>query len=409
MDTVYPDVASVQTLWALGQALTLLAEGRKMRQPILEEMKVMYRPTVAEIDLSAIRDNLQAIRACTPLSTQVIGVVKADAYGHGATHIAAVLEQEQVRLLAVATPDEAIELRQSGIEAEILVLGHSPVDFVPYAVTNNITLTTADYAMTTLYGAAAGMHMVRLHYKIDSGMGRAGVLVDEATEQILDSAMVPHVEIVGLYSHFASAESDATFTTLQATRFAAVVRDLRASGFHPVMVHLANSAGMLASADFMLDGVRPGILLYGCPPGPAPTCPVRPALALRTELENVKNLPAGHGIGYGRTFITERPTRMALIPIGYADGYLRTLSNKAHVIVRGSFAPVIGRVSMDVCAIDVTEIPAAAPGDRVTLLGEQDGLTITVGELAEFMGTIAYEVFTGLSKRVPRVYLDRDA
>lgn len=367
----------------------------------------MYRPTVAEIDLTAIRDNLQAIRACIPLRTQVIGVVKADAYGHGAARVAAVLEQEQVRLLAVATPDEAVELRDSGITAEILVLGHSPADFVPYAVTNNITLTAANYTMTARYGTAAGTNTVRLHYKIDSGMGREGVLAANATEQILRSAAVPHADIVGLFSHFASAESDAEFTALQATRFAAVVRDLNAGGLHPTMVHLANSEGMLMSADFMLDGVRPGILLYGCPPFPAPTCPVRPALALRTELETVKELPAGYSIGYGRTFVTARPTRMALIPIGYADGYLRSLSSKAHVIVRGCFAPVVGRVSMDVCAIDVTEIPAAMPGDRVTLLGEQDGLTITVDELAGLMGTIAYEVFTGLSKRVPRVYLDR--
>ena len=367
----------------------------------------MYRPTVAEIDLTAIRDNLRAIRACTPPRAQVIGVVKADAYGHGAARVAAVLEQEQVRLLAVATPDEAVELRESGIATEILVLGHSPADFVPYAVTSNVTLTTSDYTTTAVYGAAAGAHTIRLHYKVDSGMGRAGVLADGATEQIVHSATVPHVDIVGLFSHFASAESDPQFTALQATRFAVVVHDLRAGGLHPTIVHVANSAGMLASADFMLDGVRPGILLYGCPPVPAPACPVRPALALRTELETVKQLPAGHSIGYGRTFVTGRPTRMALIPIGYADGYLRALSNKAHVIVRGCFAPVIGRVSMDVCAIDVTEVPAAVPGDLVTLLGEQDGLTITANELAELMGTIGYEVLTGLSKRVPRVYLDR--
>jgi alanine racemase len=367
----------------------------------------MYRPTVAEIDLAAIRDNLRAIRARTPLKTQVIGVVKADAYGHGAVRVAAVLEQEQVQLLAVATPDEAVELRESGITAELLVLGDSPADFVPYAVTNNVALTTSDHATTAMYGAAAGRHTVHLHYKIDTGMGRAGVLADNATEQILCSAAVPRVNIVGLYSHFACAESDPEFTALQAAQFAAVVRELRAGGLQPAMVHLANSAGMLTSPGVMLDGVRPGILLYGCPPVPAPTCPVRPVLSLRTQLETVKELPTGHGIGYGRTFITDRPTRMALIPIGYADGYLRGLSNKAHVIVRGCFAPVVGRVSMDVCAIDVTDIPAAMPGDRVTLIGEQNGCSITADELAELMGTISYEVFTGISKRVPRVYINR--
>jgi alanine racemase len=367
----------------------------------------MYRPTVAEIDLTAIRDNLRAIRAFTPLKTQVVGIVKADAYGHGAVRVAAVLEQEQVRLLAVATPDEAVELRAGGIAAEILVFGYSPADFVPYAVRNNVALTTVNQATTMMYGAAAGSHTVRLHYNVDTGMGRAGVLADDATDQILHSATVPHVSIVGVYSHFACAESDPEFTALQAAQFAAVVSELRAGGLQPAMVHLANSAGMLTSPGAMLDGVRPGILLYGCPPVPAPTCPVRPVLALRTELEMVKELPAGHGIGYGRTFITDRPTRMALIPIGYADGYLRGLSNKAHVIVRGRFAPVVGRVSMDVCALDVTDIPTAVPGDPVTLIGEQDGLSITAQELGELMGTISYEVLTGISKRVPRVYVDR--
>jgi alanine racemase len=384
-----------------------MASGWQTRRPNLEETTMMYRPTVAEIDLAAIRDNLRAIRAFTPLKTQVIGVVKADAYEHGAARVAAVLEQEQVRLLAVATPDEAVELRESGITAELLVLGHSPADFVPYAVTNNVTLTTVNHATTAMYAAAAGTQTVRLHYKVDTGMGRAGVLADNATEQILCSAAVPRVNIVGLYSHFACAESDPEFTALQAARFAAVVREVRAGGLQPAMVHLANSAGMLTSPGVMLDGVRPGILLYGCPPVPAPTCPVRPVLSLRTELEMVKELPAGHGIGYGRTFITDRPTRMALIPIGYADGYLRGLSNKAHVILRGCFAPVVGRVSMDVCALDVTDIPAAMPGDPVTLIGEQDGLSITAHELAELMGTISYEILTGISKRVPRVYMDR--
>src|SRR5664280_1965443 len=266
----------------------------------------MYRPTVAEIDLTAIRDNLRAIRAFTPSTTQVIGVVKGDAYGHGAVRIASVLEQEQVRLLAVATPDEAVELRESGITAEVLVFGYSPADFVPYAVTNNVALTTVNQATTMMYGAAAGIHTVRLHYNVDTGLGRAGVLADDATEEILRSAAVPHVNIVGLYSHFACADSDPAFTALQTTRFAVVVHEVRAGGLQPAMVHLANSAGLFTSPGVMLDGVRPGILLYGCPPVSAPTCPVRPVLSLRTEVEMVKELPAGHGIGYGRTFITDR-------------------------------------------------------------------------------------------------------
>lgn len=370
-------------------------------------MTGQYRPTVAEIDLAALRDNLRAIRACIPLRTQVIGVVKADAYGHGAARVGAVLEQEQVHLLAVATPDEAVELRDSGLLSEILVLGHSPADFVPYAVEHNITLTTVNHATTAMYGAAAGTHTVRLHYNVDTGMGRAGVLAEGATEQILRSAVVPHVRIVGLYSHFACADTDAEFTALQTARFLAVESEVRAGGLVPELVHVSNSAGLLTMPGVTLDAVRPGILLYGCAPVPPGDCVVRPVLSLRTELEMVKGLPVAHGIGYGRTFIASRPTQMALIPIGYADGYLRGLSNKAHAIVRGHFAPVVGRISMDVCALDVTDIPSAMPGDPVTLIGEQDGLSVTAEELAGLLGTISYEVLTGISKRVPRVYSDR--
>jgi alanine racemase len=371
-------------------------------------MTTHYRPTVAEIDLAALRDNLYAIRACIPLRTQVIGVVKADAYGHGAARVAAVLEQEQVRLLAVATPDEAVELRDSGLASEILVLGHSPADFVPYAALHNISLTTSNHATTAMYGAAAGTHMVRLHYSVDTGMGREGVLAEGATDQILRSAVVPHVHIVGLYSHFACADTDSEFTALQAARFLAVESEVRAGGLALELVHLANSAGLLTMPNVSLDAVRPGILLYGHSPVAAAACAVRPVLSLRTELGMVKELPVGHSIGYERTFVTNRPTQMALIPIGYADGYLRGLSNKAHAIVRGCFAPVVGRISMDVCVLDVTDIPSAMPGDRVTLIGEQDGLTVTVEELAGLLGTISeVEVLTSISKRVPRVYMDR--
>lgn len=369
----------------------------------------MYRPTVAQIDLAAIRDNLHAIRTCLPPGTEVIGIVKADAYGHGAVRVSEVLEQEHIRLLAVATPDEAVELREAGLATEILVLGHASPDFVPYAIRNNITLTTDGHATAALYAAAVDSGRLRVHYKVDTGMGRAGVLADTAAEQIKSSAALPTIDIVGLYSHLASAESDPDLTAWQAERFSGIVREVRASGLHPSMVHLANSAGIFTVHGSPLDGVRPGILLYGLAPTPAlaGSCPVRPSLSLLTRLEVVKDLPRGHGIGYGRTFVTERPTRMGLIPIGYADGYPRSLSNRASVIVRGRLAPVVGRISMDVAAIDVTDVPAAAPGDLVTLIGTQDGLSITAADLASLAGTISYEIITGISKRVPRIYTDR--
>lgn len=368
----------------------------------------MIRPTAAEIDVTALRGNLRSIRQYVSPAVEVIGIVKADAYGHGAVRVAQVLEQEHVRLLAVATPDEAVELREHGISAEILVLGDAPPDFVPYAAARNIALTTVSQAQTAALSAAAGHGVVRLHYNVDTGMGRAGVLADGAARQILQGVSLPGARIVGVYSHFASAESDPAFSRLQAQRLADVVEELRQGGFHPPMVHLANSAGLLASRAYLHDAVRPGILLYGCPPVPADACPVRPVLSLRTRIEIVKGLPAGHSIGYGRTFVASRPTHMALLPIGYGDGYPRVLSNRAQVIVRGHLAPVVGRISMDVCAIDVTDVPGAAAGDPVTLIGEQDGLRITADDLAALAGTISYEILTGISKRVPRISVGAD-
>ena len=368
----------------------------------------MIRPTAAEIDLTALRGNLRSIRQYVSAGVEVIGIVKADAYGHGAVRVAQVLEQEHVHLLAVATPDEAVELREHGISAEILVLGDAPPDFVPYAAARNVALTTVSQAQTAALSAAAGHGMIRLHYNVDTGMGRAGVLADGASRQILQGVSLPGVRIAGVYSHFASAESDPAFTRLQAQRLTDVVEELRQAGFNPPMVHLANSAGLLASRAYLHDAVRPGILLYGCPPVPADACPVRPVLSLRTRIEIVKGLPVGHSIGYGRTFVAGRPTRMALLPIGYGDGYPRALSNRAQVIVRGHLAPVVGRISMDVCAIDVTDVPGTAAGDPVTLIGEQDGLRITADDLAALVGTISYEILTGISKRVPRVSVGAD-
>jgi len=375
----------------------------------LEEQKIMatqYRSTVAEIDLARLRENLRLIRTRLPERTQVIGVVKADAYGHGAVQVATVLEQEHVQLLAVATAEEAVELREHGIKAGVLVLGRVPADFVPYAVAHSVILSTPDYATTVAYGAAARPGVVQLHFKTDSGMGRWGTLAGQTVTEVIKSAAVPGVQISGMYSHFASAETDAAFTTLQAERFASAVTAVRAHGIAIGMAHIANSAAILTRSDVFWNAVRPGIILYGYPPVPAQDCPVRPILSLRSTVDMVRDLPEGYSVGYGRTFVTPRPMRMALIPVGYADGYLRGLSNKAHVIIRGRYAPVVGRISMDVFSADVTDIPGTTAGDPVTLIGEQDGLTVSAEDLAILLNTISYEVLTGITRRVPRVYRD---
>ncbi len=369
-------------------------------------MITQYRPTVAEIDLGQLRTNLHLIRARLPRETAVVGVVKADAYGHGAVPVATALEQEGVRLLAVATAEEAVELREHGLRSEILVLGHVPADFVPYAAAHQVTLSISNAATAAAYGARVTAGALRLHFKVDTGMGRWGTIAADAADELERCAALPNVRVVGLYSHFACAEDDAAFTARQAQQFAGVVATARRSGLPLELVHIANSAAILNRSDVFWDAVRPGIVLYGYPPLPVPDLPVRPLLALRSAIDLVRTLPAGYGVGYERTFITKRSTQMAIVPIGYADGYLRGLSNRAHVIVRGHYAPVIGRVSMDVCSIDVTDIPGATVGDPVTLIGQQDGLAVTADELASLLGTISYEVLTGISRRVPRIYRD---
>lgn len=349
------------------------------------------RPTWAEIDLRAFDRNVESIASSLPSGVRLIAVLKANAYGHGAVALARRCNPDNVAMIAVSLLEEALELRRAGIAMPILVLG--PVNDIELALDHDIILGVPGPEELELVANVAKERDVAIHLKIDSGMGRMGVVETELPRvaELIRSA--PRLRIDAIYTHLAGANDPE-----QIARFDTLVETLREAGIEAPKHHVANSPATvrgITPGDF----VRVGFALYS-PIGPRG--PIRPILRWRTEIVRLKELPPGHAIGYGATFHTTRASRIATLPVGYADGYNRLLSNRGEVLVRGKRAPVVGRVSMDLVTIDVTDIPDATLGDEVILLGEE----ITVEELAAKLDTISYEVFCHISSRVPRVYLD---
>jgi alanine racemase len=366
------------------------------------------RPTWADIDLDAFDQNVASVSATLPPRSKIIAVLKADAYGHGAVELARRCHPDHVAMIATALLEEALELRQAGIDLPLLVLGPLGEEQVAMAIEHRITLGVPGPEELEIVARAARERDIAIHLKLDSGMGRMGVVETELPNvaEIMRSA--PRLRIEAFYTHFANAsDPEDAFTTEQAARFDTLVETLRQAGITAARRHVANSAaaarGLVREGDF----VRAGITLLGAQPldrAPSPPPGLQPLMRWRTEIARLKDLPEGHVVGYGKTFTTTRPSRIATIPAGYADGYSRGLSNRGEVLVRGKRAPIAGRVSMDMTNIDVTDIPGVAIGDEVVLLGSQGGETITVEEIAKKLDTISYEVFCGVSARVPRVY-----
>ena len=361
------------------------------------------RPTWAEIDLRAFERNVDAIASRLAPGTRLIALLKADAYGHGAVALAKRCSPEKVAMIGVALLEEALELRSAGNALPILVLGPLSEAQVRIALDHDITLGVPGPEELEHIARVARERDVAIHLKIDSGMGRMGVVETELPRVVELIRSAPRLRVEALYTHFANASDPKDpFTTEQLARFDTLVETLREAGMSAPKHHAANSAATvrgITPGDF----VRVGIALYGAEPldGRAEARPtLEPVLRWRTEIARLKELPPGHAIGYGTTFITKRASRIATLPVGYADGYNRRLSNRAEVLVRGKRAPVVGRVSMDLVTIDVTDIEGAAAGDEVVLLG--DG--ITAEELAAKLDTISYEVFCSIGKRVPRLY-----
>ena len=373
-----------------------------------EIVKTTHRPTWAEIDLAAVRHNLACVRVFLRTDVGVMGIVKADAYGHGIRRVSRVLSEEGVQYLGVATVDEALEVRDEGLDVPVLVMGSVLPEEVEPAVINDVTLTLCDKALLDklIEVAQSTQKRPRVHVMVDTGMGRIGVWREDALAFIDAVHREEWVELEGVYTHFSSAGRDKEYTTSQIASFERILGRLEEMGIDVKYRHAANSIALIDWERTHLNLVRPGILLYGIYPKRSFRDKFRlePAMSLKTRISFLKDVPPGRSLSYGRTYITESPTKIATIPIGYADGYGRILSNKAQAIVRGVPVRVAGVVTMDQTLLNVGGIEGVAKGDEVVLIGRQGDALIPVEKLAKLAGTIPYEIVTGITKRVPRVY-----
>lgn len=375
--------------------------------------QTLERPTKAYIDLDALAHNFHSIKDFIGGGHQVLAVVKADAYGHGAVECAARLEAEGIDWFGVAIPEEGVELRKAGITRPILCLGSLWPGQEHLIVENGLTpvVFAAPTAERLNSIAEEFGRTVDIHVKIDTGMGRLGVRYTRAGDFAEELKGFSRLRVAGLLTHFASAEDPAEdkFTLEQIEHFSEAVDAFVAAGHDPEIHDLANSPGAIRHIESRAGMVRIGGGLYGLLDdilvAPTDRPEMRAVMSLRSRIAHVKTVPAGESLGYGRTFFTERESRIALIPIGYADGYPRMLSNRAQMLVSGKLAPVVGRVSMDWTEIDVTDIPAAETGDEITLIGSDGVHSMTAATLAAQAETIGYEITCGISPRVPRVYV----
>lgn len=370
----------------------------------------MTRPTVARVDLEAIRSNFRAISAflaSRPAPPGIIAVVKANAYGHGAAEVGPALEQAGAAMLACADIEEGIVLRQAGVRVPILVFGALGVSDLDGVFQHYLTPTISTPSAARALQASAAKHaaILKCHLKIDTGMNRLGFRHDNLSRTLPEVAASRNLSIDAVYTHFATAdEPESPAFNEQRERFESVHTTLRSLGITPRTRHAANSAALLRDERVWLDFVRPGLLLYGIVPPPlAVTLPLRPALSLHSRIVHVKGLRPGEATGYGLKTVADRPTTIAVVPAGYADGLDRRLAGLGHMLVRGRRAPVIGSVCMDMATIDVTGTDVA-PGDEVVIIGEQGAESIGVREIAAAIGTIPYELLCRVGSRIERVY-----
>ncbi len=371
-----------------------------------------YRETWAEVSLDAIAHNVKSIKAGLKPSCRFMAVVKADGYGHGAVQVAKAALEAGADWLGVALLDEALQLRAAGIDCPILVLGYMPPASVEAAVKHRIAVTVfsgeeLEYVMDC---AARRRQRAFVHLKVDTGMTRLGVTDREtALDLARKAASSPWVRLEGIFTHFASADSpDETYTRKQFRTFLSYVEYLERHGVRVPIKHCCNSAATLRFPEMHLDMIRAGISLYGLPPfsDPVPGLPeLLPAMHWKTRIAALKQVPAGQPIGYGCTYMTERPSWIATIPAGYADGLSRRLSNRGSVMVGGRKAPIVGRVCMDQTMLDVSAIPGVRAGDEVLLFGCAEEGGLPVEEMASLLDTINYEIVCLVGKRVPRIYL----
>ncbi len=396
--------------------MTPKQEIQQIRSQVKVSAENLLRPTWAEISLPKLRRNFEYVRRVAG-PRRVMAVVKADAYGHGAVTIARTLEEAGADWFGVATVEEALELRAAGVEKPILLLGglymSDPADLIEYRLTPTVSST----ARLDTYAECARRYgrPIEFHLKVDTGMGRLGLPPDRLRAFVEHYRELPGLELKGLSTHLASAEDlIASQTEDQAARLEEALRQVQGLGIDPEWIHVGNSAALVAGWPFPENMVRIGALLYGyclpimLPPGrPMPDPPqVEPILTLKSRVVYLKDVPSGTPLGYSAAFHTRRRSRIATVPVGYADGLSRALSNRGRAIVRGGCARIVGNISMDLTLLDVTDVPGVDIGDEVVLLGQADHCSITALEIAELVGTVPYEVLCSIGRRVPRIYVD---
>lgn len=370
------------------------------------------RSYYAEINLDNFRHNFREVKRLAE-GKKVFGVIKADGYGHGAVELAKVLEEENADYFAVAVIDEAIELRRNGYKKPILILGYTPHEFAKDLVKDDITQSIFNYDLAKEISneAVRQQKIAKIHIKLDTGMGRVGYLpTNESLDEIEKISKLKNLKLEGVFSHFSVAdEYDKEFTKLQVKKYKWFIDELSRRGIVFDIKHIANSATIIDLPDFYFDAVRPGIMLYGYYPSMEVNkdrLKLKPVMSLKARVAFIKEIPKDTPISYGRKFYTKDKSKIATIPLGYADGFTRLFFGKAKVIVNGKFAPVVGKICMDQCMIDITECGEVKIGDEVVIMGESNGLSITADNLADILGTISYEILCMVSRRVPRVYIE---
>lgn len=375
-------------------------------------MNKMIRPVWAEIDLDAIKYNIDSIKRRVD-TKELIAVVKADAYGHGALDVSKTLVENGATKLAVAVITEAMELRHGNINTPIMILGYTPLEFAADLINYDIEQTIFDLEYATKLSEIA-LNLgkkAKVHVALDTGMGRIGFLInDNSLNEILKISSLKGLEVVGIFTHFATAdESDKNYSNKQYKKFTDFNEKLVSKGVNIPLKHISNSGAIIDMPNTYLDGVRAGIVLYGYYPSEdvlKQNLDLKKAISIKTQVAHVKILDKNEYVSYGRKFKTERKSIIATLPIGYADGYSRALTGKAKVIINGKFAPVVGTICMDQCMIDVTDIGDVHVGDEVIVLGKDKDLKFDADDMAKAMGTINYEVLCMIKQRIPRVYIE---
>ena len=369
----------------------------------------------AEIDLDAIAHNFKEIKRVTSPDAKIMAVIKADAYGHGFTEVAHTLLQSGANAFAVATADEALQLRRAGFDVPVLILGYVFADEYEELIKNGISLVAGslDTAREISCAAKKAGKRAKIHIKLDTGMGRIGFVCGDDDESVADeicsAAALDAIETEGIFSHFSKAdETDLSYTRFQFERFSHICSLIEGRGLNIPIKHICNSAGIIRLPEFHMDMVRAGIILYGLNPS---DCPVwdkvnlKPAMTFKTKIVNIKNIKHESSISYGGKYKASPGKKIATIAVVYADGFSRILSNKASVLVRGKRAKVVGNICMDQCMIDVTDIEGVNLNDDVIIFGSDGNNTITVELVASLLGTISYEVVCSVGKRIPRIYI----